>query len=186
MKAVLFFTRLPEDHTKQQEHQAGRALLALGLEREYGMRLTEDMLGRGEHGKPCLKEHPDIHFNISHSGCLAVCAFAPVEIGIDVQKHKKVSIEAVLERTVPAVLAREILDQEDTERAFFTQWVLRESYIKWTGEGMAKDLRTIDMDNGWNTLLDVDPGYSGALWSSVPLEVEWIYVPGCLDTGSIL
>ena len=188
MKAIIYFTRLQEDHEKMQEHEAGQALLAYGLEQEYGIAYGKASIANGERGKPYLKDNSHVHFNISHSDCLAVCAFAPVEIGIDVQKHKKVSFVPILERTVPADLAREILDEGEVEPAFFAQWVMREAYIKWTGEGLSKDLRTIDMDRGWHTLLDVDKGYSGAIWSEEPLEVEWRYVPWeeCLSLSARL
>ncbi len=90
-------------------------------------------------------------------------------MGIDVQVHKKVNYERMLERMVPADMIREILDADEPEKAFFTQWVLREAYIKWTGEGLSRDLRTISMDKGnhnagagtgiqWCNLVQGQPG----------------------------
>ena len=38
---------------------------------------------------------------------------------------------------------------------------LREAYIKWTGEGLSRDLRTISMDKGNYIMLELEPGYSG-------------------------
>lgn len=151
--------------------------MAYGLKKEYAITFSEDMLTADVHGKPRILEQPSVHFNISHSDCLVICGFAPVEIGIDVQKHKKVRFEAILKRTVPEDLAGEILHGENPEEAFFTQWVLREAYIKWIGDGFSKDLRTIDFKEGWHSLLEVAEGYSGAIWSSRKLEVEWNYVP---------
>ena len=70
---------------------------------------------------------------------------------------------------------REILDADDMEKAFFTQWVLREAYIKWTGEGLSRDLRTIPMDKGNYIMLEMEPGYSGAIWSRDSLELRFEY-----------
>ena len=176
MKAILYHTVLDEEDIKKREHAVGEKLLAYGLMEEYGISLDTAHRAVSETGKPFFPDLPEIHYNISHSGVYVICGFAPVEIGLDVQIHKKVNLEGMLERTVPAALARQILDIENTEEAFFRQWVLRESYIKWTGEGLHKDLRTIDMEEGWHTLLSLRPGYSAAIWSERPLEIEWRHV----------
>lgn len=47
-----------------------------------------------------------------------MCLFAGEEVGIDVQIHKKVNYERLLERMVPADMIREILDADDMEKAF--------------------------------------------------------------------
>ena len=64
-----------------------------------------------------------------------VCVLADEEVGIDVQIHRKANYERMLERMVTDEKRREILAGPDVEKEFFTQWVLREAYIKWTGEG---------------------------------------------------
>ena len=84
-----------------------------------------------------------IHYNVSHSGNYVVCILADQEVGIDVQIHKKANYERMLERMVSPAQRIEILEGEDPEKEFFRQWVLREAYIKWTGEGLSRDLRTI-------------------------------------------
>ncbi|MGI6070889.1 MAG: 4'-phosphopantetheinyl transferase family protein [Blautia sp.] len=178
MKAILYHTVLEEKDYKKAEHVMGEKLLAYGLMEEYGISLDTAQRAVSEYGKPYFVDLPEIHYNISHSGAYVICGFAPVEIGLDVQIHKKVNLEGILERTVPADLARQILDTENTEEAFFRQWVLRESYIKWTGEGLHKDLRTIDMEEGWHTLLSLCQGYSAAIWSECPMEIEWRHVSG--------
>ena len=97
-----------------------------------------------------------------------MCILAGQEVGIDVQQHRKANYERMLERMVPQDMIREILDADEPEKAFFTQWVLREAYIKWTGEGLSRDLRTISLDEGSYILLDLGEDYSGAIWSQDP------------------
>ena len=104
-----------------------------------------------------------------------MCLFAGVEVGIDIQLHKNVNYVRILERMVPADMVREILESDDMEKAFFAQWVLREAYIKWTGEGQSRDLRTIPMDKGNYMMLEMEPGYSGAVWSKDRLELRCEY-----------
>lgn len=47
-----------------------------------------------------------------------MCIIADQEVGIDVQIHKKVNYERMLERMVPEEMIREILDSDEPEKAF--------------------------------------------------------------------
>ena len=76
---------------------------------------------------------------------------------------------------VPREQYLEILSDINVEKKFFEQWVLREAYIKWTGEGLSRDLRTIPMDKGNYMMLEMKPGYSGAVWSKDDLELRFEY-----------
>lgn len=177
MKAVIYYTEISERFThKNMEHMIGEKLLETGLFREYGLSLAHEPRAKGEHGKPFLSLQPKIHYNISHSGDYVVCILAPQEVGIDIQQHKKANYPRMLERMVPTEMIREILDGDDPVQAFFDQWVLREAYIKWTGEGLSRDLRTIPMGEGSSHLFQLAPGYSGALWSASALELSWVHV----------
>ena len=49
-------------------------------------------------GKPFFTLLPRIHYNITHSGKYVMCLFAGEEVGIDVQIHKKVNYERILEK----------------------------------------------------------------------------------------
>ncbi len=174
MRAVIYYTVMPAAYEKKLEHMVGEQLLARALLETYGIHLEQEARSRGEHGKPFLSSRPEIHYNISHSGKYVVCVLAPQEVGVDIQIHdRNVRMKRILERTVPADLARQILDAPDSGKAFYTQWVLREAYVKWTGEGLSRDLRKIDLDEGWYELLSMDPDYSMAVYAASPMEMEW-------------
>ena len=133
MNGIIYYTKIRDEYnSKNMEHMIGEKLLEIGLEREFGRKLAFEPRSKGEHGKPFFTLLPRIHYNITHSGKYVMCLFAGEEVGIDVQIHKKVNYERLLERMVPADMIREILDADDMEKAFFAQWVLREAYIKWT------------------------------------------------------
>lgn len=83
------------------EHKAGTELLAVGLRELYGMELNRAGLSYGQHGKPYLRNHPEIHFNISHCEGLAVCVFSDTETGVDVER-----IREVKEKVIPKVFDR--------------------------------------------------------------------------------
>lgn len=173
-QGVIYYTIIKEEYReKHLEHMIGEKLLEIGMKMEYGIDLKYEPRAEGEHGKPFFTLRPSIHYNISHSGKYVVCILADQEVGIDVQVHKNANFERMLQRMVPGNMVREILDGDDPENAFFAQWVLREAYIKWTGEGLSRDMRTISMDEGVYMLLDLEKGYSGAVWSMKPMEIRW-------------
>lgn len=174
MNAVIYMTEIAEKYVnKNMDHMYGEKLLEEALKREYGLNLKYEPRAQSEHGKPFLSLQPGIHYNISHSGKYVVCVLAPQEVGIDIQFHKpNVKFESVLRKIVPAKDVEKIIGQEDYVKAFYTQWVLREAYIKWTGEGFSKDLRFIDLNNGKHQLFEIDPDYSCAVWSMSELKIR--------------
>lgn len=173
-KGYVFFTEIQEQYQKKNmEHMIGEKLLEAAICKAYGLKLKNEPRSRGEHGKPFFTLRPAIHYNISHSGNLVYCILAPVEVGIDVQVHRKANYRGILERIVPAEMIPEIQGADEPVKAFFTQWVLREAYIKWTGEGLSRDLRKISLDEGWYELFTPKEGYSGAVYAAFPLELVW-------------
>lgn len=174
MRGIVYFTKIQEEYKeKNMEHMLGEKLLEKGLKQEYGLNLKYEPRGKGEHGKPFFTLQPKIHYNISHSGEYIVCIFSGEEVGIDIQKHKQANYARLLERMVPKEQIQKILESENRIQEFFDQWVLREAYIKWTGEGLSKDLRKIPMDCGKKQLLQIEDGYSCAVWSANELELIW-------------
>lgn len=103
-----------------------QAVAAYGLLR-FGVRqilnLTEiPELTYGDHGKPAFLHIPSLHFNLSHTECMAACAFAGTPVGIDVERICPVSPERAGRLQLP-----------ETPGAFYEGWVERESRIKCRG-----------------------------------------------------
>ena len=71
------------------EHRLGRKLLVRGLADFFGLSADEDqieeMLAIPDSGKPYLKDHRNICFNITHCTGLAACAFDTKDIGADAE-----------------------------------------------------------------------------------------------------
>ena len=61
----------------------------MGMQEQYGLDGEKITIERNAHGKPYLPGHPQICFNISHSGEYAACAFASIPIGMDLQQHRR-------------------------------------------------------------------------------------------------
>lgn len=121
---------------KDQRLCIGAGLLAAHMLQQAGA--ADLTLAYGEHGKPYLLHHPSIHFNLSHSGTLAVCAVDDAPLGVDVEvvhDHDAAVAEYCFQ---PEELAW--LDQApDRARAFTRLWVRKESYIKLTGTGLSRE-----------------------------------------------
>ena len=92
-------------------------------------------------------------FNLSHSGHWVMCAFSDVpgaKAGCDLEKKGKFR-EGVAKRFFCESEYQHIMGMtSETERRemFYRYWVLKESFMKATREGMALDMRTYEI--GWN------------------------------------
>ncbi|MCD8084702.1 MAG: 4'-phosphopantetheinyl transferase superfamily protein [Clostridiales bacterium] len=130
--------RLPQD---QLLSLGAGYLLDLGLS-EYGLRECEATFGTAGNGKPVLLNDPEIHFNLSHSGTMAMAVFSGREAGCDVER----------EREARMPLAKRFFCREEYEdlaalpegssrnHRFTRYWTLKESFLKVTGEGMRMPL----------------------------------------------
>lgn len=133
----------------ETEHQAGLALLEKGLEREYGLEIREISSGiqKGKNGKPYLKDFPEIHFNISHSGNVAACVLGAKPLGIDVEvirQAREPVIRRVLAKKEQDYLAQ--VPKEIRDREFFRFWTLKESYGKALGLGLSLDFTAVEFE----------------------------------------
>ena len=100
-------------------------------------------LAYSEKGKPFFKNE-NLFFNLSHSKgkfCVAISDFG--EIGIDVQKRSKFSVNMI--KRVFAENERRLSENLPDKDAFFSRlWAIKESFLKNTGIGIAFDIRSLD------------------------------------------
>ncbi len=121
---------------------AGELLLRAVLKKEYG--LEEIRIEIGEFGKPYLADHPEIHFNLSHSGTIAVCTVSDVECGVDVEQISKPhEVMGVANRFLSVKEHAAVLMSPNPNEAFCRLWTLRESYVKMRGKGFQIGLSTL-------------------------------------------
>lgn len=156
--------------TRQYESILGECLLAHGIYTIYGIDMKEEPRSTKKNGKPYFNNHPEIHYNISHSGDYVLCAIGSRSLGIDIQRHKPVDIKKMAKHTLSQTEYDSIKNSPTKEIDFFRYWVMKESYLKWTGEGITRDLRKLDMQ-GWHQFLAIDQQYSCAVWAEEHLEI---------------
>ena len=100
----------------------------------------------GDNGKPYIKNQK-IFFNISHSGEYAMCAFADIEIGCDIEKIKDIDLN-IEKRFFHHSEYENIMAQKTDllkKDLFFRYWVLKESFMKVTGFGMSLPLDSFEI-----------------------------------------
>ena len=117
--------------------------------------LGEDVgaIARTERGKPYFPQRQDLFFSVSHSGEYFVCAFAPCEIGIDLQEIKHLRSETPesapsrFKKMAARFFHRAEAEyvEEDTFRRFFRVWTAKEAYVKLTGQGIDNDFSSLCM-----------------------------------------
>ncbi|MCD8013104.1 MAG: 4'-phosphopantetheinyl transferase superfamily protein [Lachnospiraceae bacterium] len=126
--------RMPQD--KRLSLAAG-ILLDEGL-RTYALREAEVRVCKGEYGKPYFPDFPEIHFNLSHSGNIALAVFADREVGCDIEYRKRTN-EALARRFFCRKEADWMLaapGEKEKEERFYRIWTLKESFLKATGQGL--------------------------------------------------
>lgn len=93
-----------------------------------------------EYGKPSLENNRELHFNISHSDSLAVCAIAKSPIGVDTELIRKFP-ERVMARCFTEREIEFVKQSRSSEISFFQLWTLKESYIKAIGMGLSYPMK---------------------------------------------
>ena len=90
-------------------------------------------------GKPYLKSMPDVHFSISHSGGMAMCALHDSPVGADIERRRSVGA-GVAERIMTAEEFRLYSDTPDRQQLFFQIWTLKEAFVKYRGSGLGMSM----------------------------------------------
>ncbi len=96
-------------------------------------------------GKPSFADRSLPFFSLSHSGGITVCAMGPSPCGVDVQEHRFRGKECDTDKILR--LANRFFHPEEAEQLneaprseitplFFRIWTAKESYVKYTGEGV--------------------------------------------------
>ena len=161
-------TLLPDDyHKKISVHDH------FYLREEYGLR-ENPVFDYGEHGKPFIVGHPDIHFNLSHCHEAVACVVADHPVGIDVESVREYK-DGVVEYTMnPQELAL-IAAAERPDAAFVRLWTMKEARLKLTGEGITNDIKQALADSHryrFTTVERLDHNYIYTVCEERALKVE--------------
>ena len=106
---------------------------------------NEDITIReNQYGKPYLIKSPEFNFNISHSGDFVVCAIDNKPIGIDIEEVKTIEYKAIAKNLFSVIEFNYIIEKDISMQLskFYEVWTLKESYIKFCGQGLSIPLKS--------------------------------------------
>ncbi len=109
---------------QRREPLCAYLILRRALREQYGWKELPP-IALAERGKPYFPDHPDVHFNLSHTGGAVLAGISHHPLGVDIERIRPVS-----ERTLRR------LAEGQTERDFFRSWVRREACGKCSGAGV--------------------------------------------------
>lgn len=112
----------------------------------------------GENGKPYFLEFPVLQYNLSHAGDYVVAAFSDEPVGIDIAE-RRVCKDSLIRRCLTETEMDWLKHQEQRDEAFCRLWAGKESFVKWTGHGLRKNLRQVEITlDGAFFAQDLNPG----------------------------
>lgn len=123
---------------RQEETEALVQRCARQYREEEGLALeAETPIVRQERGKPrFLSGFPE--FSVSHTGSLWVCLMGNQPVGVDVQKIRRCSMEAIARRYYAP--DEQKYAANTGEEGFFRIWTRKEAYVKFTGQGITGEM----------------------------------------------
>ncbi len=126
----------------------GEKRLSLGVEillrealKEEKINLEDLSIQLDENGKPFFENHPEINFNLSHSGTKVLCIISEKKVGCDVETVKDINL-MIAKKFFAKSENDLILNSENKTDLFYKIWTLKESFIKTTGLGIKQKLNS--------------------------------------------
>lgn len=119
-------------------------LLRLALRENFGICKPPEFV-YGEHGKPFLRDYPDIFFSLSHADSSALCAVSKQPVGADIQDIR--ALKADISRKICTPRELELLNRTaDRDRELCRLWCMKESVGKLTGNGFSEGFTEIETE----------------------------------------
>ena len=125
----------------RKESALAYQLLCQGLKEHYGIDKMPSF-SIGEHGKPTLTEHAEIHFNFSHCKNAVLCAISEAPVGVDVERIGRYR-EELARHCMSEKEMQEIQTSDNREVTFTRLWTQKEALVKLQGTGITDNLKNI-------------------------------------------
>ena len=146
--ALILVSAQRREQALKFKHEEGRRLslavyilLMEGLKKEYG--ITEaPIFDYTNEGKPFIANRPDIHFSLSHSKNVALCAIGDQPIGADVETSRNIS-PSLINYTMSENEQEQIYASSNRTMQFLHFWTRKEALLKLTGEGIRNNMKNV-------------------------------------------
>lgn len=127
---TVYLILIKKIHTAAEYSKLAKKFLIKKICENYKLSPEDIVLLKTENGKPYIKDHPDIHFNISHTNGAIAVAFSDSPIGVDVEKIRDFNLKITERFFTPYEKKHLFCKTPDTKRSFFEIWTKKEAYIK--------------------------------------------------------
>lgn len=128
---------------KDKKLSCGSYLLAIKMLGDEGIINPE--FKTDEFGKTYITSHENIYFNISHSKNTVSCAVSDCEVGCDIEFNDAEIDLNIAKNYFFKSEYDTIINSKNPSDEFFKYWVLKESYMKYTGLGFRLDLDSFEI-----------------------------------------
>ena len=107
--------------------------------------ITNPLFKVGKYGKAYISNKDNIHFNLSHSGKMVLCAISDKAVGADIEYNDSAIDLNIAKNYFYNSEYDNIMNAKNPSDEFFRYWVLKESYMKYTGLGMNLKLNSFEI-----------------------------------------
>ena len=128
---------------KDKKLSAGAYLLLKKLLLEKN--ITNPLFKIEKYGKAYISNFENIYFNLSHSGKMVLCAISDREVGVDIEYIDHEIDLNIAKHYFYNKEYESIMNSQNPADEFFKYWVLKESYMKYTGLGMNLKLDSFEI-----------------------------------------
>lgn len=144
-----------KNKTNKDLSLVGDIITRYAIKKVFGICFKDISIKIDKLGKPYVLDYPNIHFNISHSGNIVVCAIYDKPVGIDVQRMDDVNFDSIAKRFFTKSEQNIFfnVEEENKKEQFFKIWTSKESFIKFLGTGASS------LDCDINKSCKVNPFY---------------------------
>jgi 4'-phosphopantetheinyl transferase len=131
---------------KDKKLSAGAYLLLKKLLSEEN--ITNPLFKTEKYGKAYISNFENVYFNLSHSGKMVLCAISDREVGVDIEYSDPEIDLNIAKLYFYNGEYESIMNSQNPADEFFKYWVLKESYMKYTGLGMNLKLDSFEIKIG--------------------------------------
>lgn len=131
---------------KDKALSLGAGLLLNQALRQHGIDPMSAVLHAADGKKPQLTEHPDFHFNLSHSQDFAVLGVGEKPIGVDIEEIRPITLDIAEHYFFKGEYTYlKALPKADHALGFYRLWTLKESFMKAVGLGFQLPLDAFEI-----------------------------------------
>lgn len=184
-----YFEYLSEEETKRVErfrkindkkqYVIGHIFLRILLSKYLEIPIHQISLFRDLHGKIKLEGNGgNISFNLSHSDEMVVLAFSKYkDLGVDIERIHNIQdflqiAQLYFRKEEYDYISK--IDAESPLSKFYKVWTIKEAFVKATGEGLSRSLKTFSVET--DSVISIQAGQDTiGVWRHFELEMDRNY-----------